>query len=80
MSVMSRTTYELLPRIVTSARHLLEGDVHWAAAVGLALGEAAADGEGEILAVGVEPPQADATRAVTANSRIQLAVFMSLQR
>ena len=51
------------------------------AAVGLALGETAvegdADGEGVLMAMGVEPPHADAISAVTASARVQLALFMS---
>jgi hypothetical protein len=63
------------------ARQLLEGGGHGLAAVGLALGETAvegdADGEGVLPAVGVEPPHADAISAVTASARIQVALFMS---
>ena len=76
MSVMSRTTMLSLPRSVTKARHRFDGGGQ-GLAVGLALGEMAADGEGVFPAVGVEPPHADAISAVTASARIQLARFMS---
>jgi hypothetical protein len=50
--------------------------------VGVGLGSLAATGvaEGVTLAVGVSvEPQADAISAVTANARIQSAVFMCLE-
>jgi hypothetical protein len=76
MSVMSRTTYEALPRSVTNARQRLEGGGHAWAGVGLAVAEAAAEGDGVFAAVGV-PPQADAINAVTASALIQSALVMS---
>jgi hypothetical protein len=83
MSVTSRTTNESLPRSVTRAR-LRTG-------AGVGLGEAVAEGEAEaeagaeaegdgVFPTGGAELQADAISAVTANARIQLAVFMSLQR
>jgi hypothetical protein len=82
MSVRSRTTYELLRRSVTRARHRFEGGGQGLdAGVGLAVGDASAEGEGDgaVATVG-EVPQADASSAVTARNRIQSLVFIFLQR
>jgi hypothetical protein len=67
------------PRSVTRALQGL-ADAQTMPADGLPVGDAAtegdADGDGVLPAVGVEL-QADATSAVTASARIQLAFFMS---
>ena len=75
MSVRSRTTYELLPRMVTSARYACGGGL----ATGVDAGELDADGDGALPTAGVEL-QADAISAVITSARIHTAVFMSLQQ
>jgi hypothetical protein len=75
MSVRSRTTHELLPRSVTSAR-LRTG-------VGVGRGEAVVEEEAEgdgAFPTGVGELQAVAISAVTASARIHTTVFMSLQQ
>lgn len=83
MSVRSRTAIWLLPRSETNAKQRLEGGGQGLAAAGLAVGEAAsegeADGDGGFPVVGIVP-QADAISAMTARARIQLPVFMSCIR
>ena len=76
--MISRTTYELLPRSVTNARQRLEGGGH-GFAVGLEValeGETEGDGALAVLGAGVEP-QAAASRVVMASTRIHPAVLMS---
>jgi hypothetical protein len=83
MSVRSRTTYELLPRRVTSARsgHRVEdGEQGLENGVGLSVGELRADGEadgdGAVPTVGVVL-HAEAVSAARARARNHTAVLIS---
>jgi len=78
MSVISRTTYELLPRSVTNARQRFEGGGH-----GLVAGdgvETAVEGDAAFPVAGAGTElHAAVSRVVTASTRIHPAVLMALQ-